>query len=71
MKMAVCIFILLRSVLQSPLKNSFQGPMLSMLPKGAYKEINDGVGRAVYTGQDSSNLVNVTRGMMQMNPKPV
>ena len=50
--MAVCIFILLRSVLQSPLKNSLEGPMLSIMPKGAYNEVNDGVVIAVYTGQD-------------------
>jgi hypothetical protein len=62
--MAVCIFIILMSVLQSPLKNSFEGPMLSTMPKGAYKEANDGVVRAVYTGQDCCNLVNVTKGMI-------
>ena len=69
--MAGCIFMLLRSVLQSPLKNILEGLMLSKRPKGAYNEVNDGVVIAVYTGQDCSNLVIVTRGMMQMNPKPV
>ena len=69
--MAGCIFMLLRSVLQSPLKNSLEGLMLSTMPKGAYKEANDGVVRAVYTGQDCSNFVKVTKGMMQINPKGV
>ena len=69
--MAGCIFMLLRSVLQSPLKNSLAGPMLSTMPKGAYNEGNDGFGKAVYKGQECSNLINVTNGMMQMNPKPV
>jgi hypothetical protein len=69
--MAVCIFILFRSVFQSPIKNSLEGTTLSTMPKGAYNEVNDGIGRAVYTGQDCSYLVNVTRGIMQMNPKPV
>ena len=35
--------------------------MLSKMPKGAYKEIKDVVGRAVHIGQECSNLVNVTR----------
>ena len=62
--MAGCIFMLLRSVLQSPLKNSLEGLMLSKRPKGAYNEVNGRVGTAVHIGQDHSNLVNVTRGMM-------
>ena len=50
---AFSLFMHLRSVLQSPLENQPQGVFLlpPSLPEGAKKEVNDGVGTAVDTGQ--------------------
>lgn len=58
-------FIDLRSVLQSPLENQSQGVSLlpPTLPKGANKEVNDGVGTAVDTGQENYHQVMRNEGI--------
>jgi hypothetical protein len=67
--MAISTFLLLRSVLQSPLEKQLEGPLLSSLPKGPNEEVNDGIGTAVNTAQSNCHWMKITKSVKR-NWKP-